>query len=899
VSLRAWYRRVLRRDRTDRDLAAEIEFHLQARIDHWRQQGLTPTEASRRARLEFGGVEHYKEECRQHVGLRLFDEWTADVRYGARRLVAAPAFTLVAVTILAVAIGANTAIFSVLETVMFKSLPVPRPQDLRELAWIQPRDSTWPMSYDGSQRPSPGGGLIATSFSYPVYEHVRDHSTAFSDLILFSGTNLTVGTRGREQRASGLLVSGNFLRGLGVEAELGRPLTAADDVTGAPAVVMLGHAFWQRAFGGRSDVVGQAVSINGVVAVVTGITPAGFYGVEPGTTIDVFAPVAPFIASTDNKGDRRADPQFWGFRVFGRLKPGATDAQAAAETEALVRQALPPVYANAPAGLTRVTLASAAQGLDSLRRNYAQPLYLLAAIMAFVLLIACGNVAGLLLIRTAARTKEIRLCIALGAGRLRVIRQLLVESLLLATVGAALGVGLAMIMREGVLPLINQEDGPLSLALGFDAGLAAFAVGLCLSVALLCGSIPAWRAMREVGALSTRAVGTVAGRSSRLFAGRTLILVQVSISMVLLASAGLFVRTVINLRSQPLGFRPDHVLLFQLDAGPSGYKDARLKDFYERVLDEIRRIPRAQSASMSRYALLSGGAMRDNITTAEAVERSIGVHVHFIAPQYFATMGIPVMAGRDVSSGDRESAPRVAIVNDALGRLLSGSTTIVGRRIRYDGPDPVDVVGLVGDARFASLREAAPPTVYLPYRQYAQHRMTFAIHTVGDPLALAEAARQAVARIDPDVPVFEVRTQESQLDAAMRQERLFAYVASGFALLALFVACLGIYGTLAYGVSRRTAEIGLRKALGANHWHVATMVGRESIWPVLVGIVTGTTLATFTTTYLESMLFGLSPHDLPTLMLAGACLLASALLAAWIPSSRASRVEPIVALRAE
>lgn len=899
---RSWLRSTFRRRDVERDLADELAFHVQARSDYWRERGLSADEAVRRARIEFGAAERYKDECRQSLGLRVLDELTSDLRYALRRLRATPAFTAIAIAILAVALGANTAVFSVLETVMLKALPVERPQDLRELAWVQPANSTWQMSYDGSKRGYPGGNLIATSFSHPIYEHLRDHATVFADLFLFTQSDVTVTAAGRDQRASGLLVSGTFLSGLGVRPAMGRTLGPDDDRTGAPAVAVISHACWLRLFAASPNVVGQPVVVNGTPAAIVGVTPAAFYGVEPGVVVDVFLPIAPFLASVDNRGDRRANPHFWAFRMMGRVVPGVADASVAVETEALMRQALPPDYARDPAGLTRVVVNPGGQGLDSLRRNYAQPLYLLFAIMASVLLIACGNLAGLLVTRTTARAREMTMRLALGASRRRLVRQLLTESVLLASMGGAVGVYLAWLIRGSVLPLLNQEDAPLTLALGVDAWLIAFIVAICLIVGLLCGLLPALRAtgVRAAGPSSTRIVSSAPGRSSRLSAGKSLIAIQVTLSMVLLASAGLFVRTLHNLRSEALGFKPDHVLLFEIDATASGYADARLNDFYERALDRLSVMAGVRAVSMARYGLLSGGATTDAVAPPGAAPdaKRIGVHLHHVSPRHFETMDIPMRAGRDFTAQDREGAPKVAIINESLARSFATAGVPVGQHVRYDDAD-VEIVGIVGDARFASLREPAPPTLYLPYRQSQQHRMTFALRTTGDPTAAAEPARQVIESIDPRVPVYEVRTQEAQIDDAVRQERVFAYAGSGFALLAVTLACLGIYGTLAYSVTRRTAEIGLRMALGASRGEIAAMVLRESLTPTIVGVFLGLAAAATATRYLESMLFGLTARDPATLAGATAALLASALMAAWIPSHRASSVDPITALRTE
>ena len=902
--LRSLFRGSVGRAGVERDLADELAFHLETRADHWIAQGLSPDDARRRARVEFGSLERYKEGARHARGLRWFDELRGDLRYGLRTLGAARGFTFVAIAMLAVAIGANTAVFSVLDAVLFRMLPVNRPQELRELAWVEGGFKGWSVSYDGSMRPYAGGRRIAYSFSYPVYLSLRDRTSSFSDLFLFRDDNLTVGLAGRDERAATLVVSGNFAGALGVGASLGRPLSPGDDQPGAPPVTVLTDIGWQRLFGSDPRAVGQTITINGAAAVIVGVTPPGFFGLEPGWPVDMLVPVVPMTPVIERGRDVLGNPRSWAFRVMGRVRPDVADARVQMETEVLMHQALPAeLLAPNPDERPRVIVNPGAQGLDSLRRSYSEPLYLLLAIMAGVLLIACANIAGLLLTRNAARGRELAVRLALGAGRARIVRQLLTESVLLAAIGGALGLALALAIRHQVLPLLNQDDPPIVLPLGFGPGLWAFVIGLSLFVALLFGALPAWRATR-VRATSglTRTVAGASTESSRLFAGKTLIVVQVALSLVLVVGAGLFLRTLINLRSQSFGFRPDHLLTFRVDPTASGYEGVRLLDYYERALERLGAIPGVSAVSFTRSGLLTGGATRDGITvpSAPAGQNEVGVHIHFVAPRHPETMGIPILAGRDLAPADRENSPRAAMINQTLARQLPGGGPAIGQRIRLVGEkEDLEIVGIVGDARFASLRDPAPRTLYLPYRQHRQHRMTFALRVGGDPASVAAPVRQAMAEIDAKVPLFDLRSQEEQIDLMVRPERLFAYVAAGFASLALLLACLGIYGTLAYSVARRTAEIGLRMALGAGRREVIYTVLKESLVPVVIGVALGLGTALATTELIESMLFGLTPTDFGTLAAATVALVASALVAAWVPSYRASRVDPMTALRVE
>jgi predicted permease len=900
--LQSWLEGLTRRARVERDLADEMAFHLQARTEHWVRQGVPPDEAARRARLEFGAVERYKEEARQSRGLRLVDELRADATCGLRTLRAAPVFTAVSVAILAIAIGANTAVFTVVEAVMLRMLPVSRPQELRELAWVEPAERQWEMSYDGSMRPWADGGRIATSFSHPVYASLRDRSTVFASLFAFTEAGLNVDVNGRAQQASALLVSGTFLDGLGTTPLLGRGIGVEDDRPGAPTVAVVSHRLWQRDLGADPKAIGKAIRVNGQPAVIAGVLRPSFDGIEPGRLVDVLLPIASGWTILDGRPDRLADPHVWTFRVMGRLRPGVAGEQARAETDALLQQALPPDMARA-AVPPRLVVKPGAQGLDSLRRNYARPLFLLAAITGVVLLIACANIAGLLLTRMAAREREIELRLALGAGRWRIVRQLLTESLLLAAMGTAAALVLAWLVRGTLLPALNQDEEPIELALGTGPWVLAFSVGLCAAVGLVCGLLPAIRSTRAgVRLVPVRTIPGGAAGGSRLFAGKTLIALQVALSLILLVGAGLFARTLHNLRSQALGFKPDHLLLFQLDATTAGYEDTRLYDYYARVLERVAATPAVQSAAFSRHGLLSGGSTRDGIGVPGAApgRESIGVSVHFVSPGYLETMGIPLLAGRDVGASDDERAPHVIVVNQSLARLIGGQGLPIGRQVTYPDPaQPVEIVGVVADARFASVREAAPPTIYIPFRQNRQHRMTFVARVAGEPAGVVAAIRDAVAAIDADVPIHAIRTQEEQIDTAVRQERVFAWVVSGFALLALLLACLGIYGTLAYGVARRSAEIGVRMTLGATRASVIAMFLRESLVPVLAGAAIGIAGALATTRFIGSLLFDVPARDVATIAVTTALLVAVALLAAWLPSRRASTVDPVSALRCE
>ena len=899
--IRSWMKALVGRRHLERDMSDELSFHVQARADDWVRTGLPREEALRRARIEFGGVERFKEDCRQARGLRLIDEISADLRYGFRQLRRAPTFSAVAIVTLALAIGANTAIFSLVDAVLVKTLPVHRPEDLRELEWTARRASfsTW---YNGDSR-EVGNERVATSFAYVVYCALRDRTTAFDDVFAFASgeVNFTVG--GSARLATAQIVSGNFFRGLRLPMLAGRPMTPDDDRPGAPAVAVLSHGFWQRAFGGDPAVLGKTFVASGTPVVVVGIASASFTGLQPGRQTDVLLPITQFAPLYDVP-ELLHSSRHWGFRVIGRLKADVDDERARAETERLIRDA---IRADPPTGeydLPRVALNPAGRGLDTLRRQFTRPLMVLMGVAAGVLLIACANIAGLLLTRASARQRELATRQALGAGRGRLVRQLLTESALLAVLGGGAGVAMALALGRILPAALSQSGDPVVLDTSPDVWLLAFATALCLAAGLACGLLPAIRISTH--GLVTRLARTVShapARGSRPFFGNTLVAIQVAVSLVLLIGAGLFVRTLVNLRAEALGFRPDQVLVFQLNATLNGYKDERLKDFYEQVQARIAAVPGVKSVGTSRWGILSGSRTGDRIGRAGTEDR-LEVHIHFVTPGYFETMGVEILRGRDVTWRDREGAPRVVLVNQTLAARLFGRADPLGQRLLYGGEDSQDdteVVGVVADARFSTLREPAPPTLYVPFRQNPQqHVATFAVRAAaGDPSLLLAPVSAAVASVDPNVPVHRARTQRAQIDQALHRERLFAQLLTAFAVLAVLLASLGIYGTLAYSVARRRPEIGLRMALGAVRSDIARLVLREWIVPVLAGAAVGLGAAWALVTVIEKMLFGLDARDWTTFATAALALTATALVAAWFPTRRATRVDPMSALRCE
>ena len=904
TKLRSFLSALVRGRRLEREMEEEWRFHLDERVEALTRTGVSRQEAEHIARVEFGDPLRWKEEGREARGLRAIHELRSDLQYALRQMGRTRTATLVIMATLALAIGANTAMFTLVDAVMLKTLPVPDPEELKQLAWVARRFGFHAM-YNGSARNNAAGERVATSFSYPVISHLRDHTTTLSDVFCFDQPQqLSVVHDGAAQLVDGQFVSGNYFRGLRVNAILGRTLTEDDDKPGAQAVAVISDHFWRRAFAESPDVVGRRITVNGAPVAIAGVLPPSFFGVLPGRRPDVVLTLvvqSAIDASTPHDALTKADR--WGLLVMARMKPGEIVGRAQAESETLIRQAILAYAPAAPYDPPRIMLDPGDRGLADLRREYSNPLGILMGMVGVVLLIACANIAGLLIVRASAREREIGMRLALGAGRWRVIRQLVTESVVLAVCGGSLGFAFTYVIRHLLPVFVTEGSSTVELDMAVDVRILLFTAGTCLATGLACGLLPALRATNvDVASLIGRTLTGALSSASRRWTGRVLVSTQVALSLMLLVGAGLFVRTLLNLRSEALGFKPDGLLIFRVNPSQSGYAAARWNDFYERAVERIAAVPGVRTVSLSRYAVLSGGSTRDGIEVLGSESKPIGTYIHYVAPQYFETMGIPLRLGRDLTWQDREQSRHVVVVNESLARILFGTTQPIGQWLIHPNEkaaDAMEIIGVAADAKFSDVRRPAPPTIYEPYVKHPQGLMTFAVRTAGDPEALAGSIRDAVAAVDPSVPLFDFWSQRTQIDLAIRQERLFANLVSGFGLLALLLACLGIYGTLSYSVARRTPEIGLRMALGASRRDVVGLMLRKSAGPVAVGVIVGIAGVAATARVIQSMLFGVTHYDMPTLLAALAVLVVSALVAAWLPSARASRVEPMLALRQE
>ncbi len=833
-----------------------------------------------------------------------------DVRYGLRMLRKTPGFTAVVVLTLALGIGANTAIFSLINALMLKGLPVNDPQQLVALNWT------------GDKLDVQNSGYGDGSFSYPVFEQLRARSRTVS---LFGFARLgfdpycvNISTDGQTSLAAGEMVTGNFFSVLGVTPVLGRTITESDvNSTGARAAV-ISYAYWSK-LGRNQAVIGKNIALNGVPFTIVGVAPAGFFGVAPGWAPDVWIPITdhaflrPWGSRRELQGGAIQNAeQWWWLALMGRRKPGVTEAQAQAELDVLaqqsVRAALNP--GTTEADRLHIHVKPAGQGLEYLRSQLRQPVTVLMILVGLLLLIACANVATLLLARATARQREVGVRVALGATRGRLIRQLLTESILLAGLGGLLGLLFAGWGTGTLIALFGGQD--LRLEAPLDVTVLGFTAAVSLVTGILFGLAPLLPVL-SIGLAPTlkNNVPAIAGTRRRLSAGRLLVALQVAVSLLLLISAGLFLRTLQKLQAQNFGFDQRQVLLFQLDPTRNGYEGDRRVTLFTQVLERLQALPGVSSATLSRLSLLSGWVSNEDIIipgyTPKSGERML-IDANAVGPDFFKTMGIRLLAGRGVEWRDTASAPAVAVVNQAFARRFFGTASPLGQHLRFDTKDAVqrdfEIVGVAADAKFDSARRQARATAYVPYTQ--THEMTsafFELRATGDPAALATSVRAAVRDLDPQLPLLNLRTQTEQIDELLSQERLFARLSSFFGGLGLLLACIGLHGTMSYAVSRRTTEIGVRMALGAPRSQVLWMVLRQSLIIVALGVAAGIPLALAATrvggSMISGLLFGIKALDPMTIVAASGLLLVVAALAGYLPARRASNVDPMVALRYE
>ena len=834
----------------------------------------------------------------------MFQSFLQDVRYGIRQLRQSPGFTVVAVLSLALGIGANSAMFQLIDAIRLRVLPVSRPDELVNIDFAE-----------GANR----SGWFSTRsarLTYAQYEQIAQQQKAFVGVIAWSASRLNLSQGGVARYAEGLYVSGEFFRRLGVNPVVGRVFTAQDDTAACPNPgAVVNYAFWQREFGGDPGVLGRTVSLNGQTFPIIGVTPAPFFGVEVGNRYDVAIPLcADRIMAEDRKG-RIPIRHAWWISMMGRLKPGWTAQRATAHLQALspgiMQATLPEIYK--PDGAKRylankLEATEGGTGVSGLRREYERPLWLLMATTSLVLLIACANLANLLLARASVREREIGVRLAIGASRWQLVRQLLVESLLLAVGGTALGIGIAQVLSRALIAYISSENFPLYIGLGIDWRLLGFAALLAVSTCLLFGLMPALRATYLSPSNAIRTGGrSVSAGPERLSLRRALVVTQVALSLVLLVGALLFVRSLRNVLTTDAGFKPEGIMTVSLDFSHAQYPKDRRQALYRELQDRLATRPGVLSVGQVWFTPVSNAGWNNDIGPDGAVAASSGKESFFnmVGPGYFRTMGTGLLAGREFNERDNTSAPKVAIVNEVFARKFFNRVDVVGHTFHREAeagkPEPLyEIVGVVKNTKYYDLQEEFRPIGYFPVGQDDDPGpgATFVVRAQGSPSDLMTAVKTAVAEVSPSIGI-EFRSFSEQLAESLLRERLMAMLSGGFGLLAALLATLGLYGVIAYMVARRRNEIGVRIALGADRPRVIRLVLREALLLLGTGVVAGVLLALWAGRAASTMLFGLKPYDPVSMIGAVAFLAVVALVASYAPARRAASVDPMEALRAE
>jgi predicted permease len=1000
------------RRRKASDFSSEIEAHLQNESERLREQGLSAEEARAGARRAFGNVMHAEERFYEARRWMWWDHLRQDVRFGLRTLRKAPGFTAIVVLILALGIGANTAIFSLIDAVMLRSLPVENPSQLMLLRWSarnQPRVHGYMSSGDcPSDLRFRDANPSGCSLSEPMFREIAK-SNQFSGVAAFANSGpLSLSGNGQATFINGQLVSGEFFHTLGVKPAAGRVFDASDDKPTAAPVAVLNWGYWQNAFGGSRDVIGRTIELNAVPFTIIGVAERRFTGITPGSDYDVWLPLAAGARTSDPRmwQHREENVSFWWLTVIGRMKPEASVPQVQAAVSGIFRNEMlygsvplfdetgmpgpggprpqlgapganrvvvggpmiggpgpirPPVGGPNDPGMTRrvappagaqsagenraaapprngqiqgasgqpetrtlskaddaptITMINAQTGLSGRRVEYANPLYVLMAAVGIILLIACSNVAGLMLARSAARQKEMTLRLALGAGRARIVRQLLTESVMLSVAGGVLGVAFASWGAHAIISFVSSnQPRALAFATGVDLRVLAFTAAISVLTGILFGLAPALRgaridltpALKEGFGVAT----AVRGAGRRFGIGNALVVTQVALAIVVLIGAGLLVRTLQNLRSIDVGFDSHNLVIFGINPSLAGYKETQIDSFYRDLQGRLTETPGVRSVSYSMLPLLSGGLTitgfhwpgtpQDRESQADMLE---------VGPEFFGTMQIPFLAGRNFNSSDYEisskrpaGVPRPVVVDQAFVAKYLGKENPIGKRFgeeaaAEDRPATpgYEIVGVVRDTKYGELRREVSPKMFAPLSGMP---VSFEVRTAGDPQALIPAIRETVAKLDPNLPLRDVTTQSTQIDRLLFQERLVARLSGFFALLALVLACIGLYGLLAYEVTRRTREIGIRVAVGAAKSDVLRLVVKQGLALALVGTVVGIGVALGVTRYLKTMLYDVRANDPVTMIVVSVLLVMIALAACLIPARRATTVDPMVALRHE
>ena len=892
---------LIRRRQFDADLEEEMRLHRELREQDQIKAGLSSKEARQAASRQFGNALLLKEKSHMVWGWEWLESFLQDIAYGIRAMLRSPALTIVALLSLALGIGANTAIFNLLDAVMLRSLPVKDPAQLVLLG-------------NGGSSGITDDFARTQLYSYPFYRRMRAENQVFSETAaICSMTNAVHGVvagRAESELMNVQLVSGAYFATLGVRAVMGRTLNDADDNSeGDHPVAVISYAWWKRSLARDPNVLNLTLKLGDLTYNIVGVAPPEFFGTKVGEAPDMWVPLSMV---------KEVPPHFGGYKdnfsesllIMGRLKPGVSIGEATANVNLLFRQILIN-FAGArldqenqqKLDRTKVPLVPMATGLSSLRRRFSEPLQILMAVVALVLLIACANIANLLLARSTARARELAVRQALGARRTRIIRQLITESLVLAVAGGALGVALASIANRLLLRMVSGGLDPIPLDVSIDFRLLLFTVAVTLATALIFGTLPAFRATRLQLTDTLKAGRSPQGISGRNPLAKTLVISQVGLSLVLMVGAGLFLRSLVNLNNVDLGFNKENVLRLEIDSSSAGYKGGEPREVAldQQIEERVNALPNVKSASFSAFTFHEGGWSSNIAFPGMKIDQNIQINHNVVGIRYLETMQIPLLLGRNFTSSDTSTSQHVVIISEHTAKTLFPMVSPIGRHYRLsDEPeDDFTVVGVVKDVKFDDLAEQPVNLDYLPYTQRPWGFGDFEVRYTGDFAPIAAAVQRTIHSIDRNLPITHVTTLDEQVARSITNQRLVAQLSAFFGVLAVFLSCIGIYGVMSYIVTRRTNEIGIRMALGAGRSNMLWMVLREILILVSIGVAIGVPVTLAFDRLVSNMLFGVKPTDPGTLVGATAILLMVAAIAGYLPARRASLIDSMVALRYE
>ncbi len=900
-----WWSRLWRRDKLEQDLGRELQFHIEERISALKSAGMSEGEARRQVRQEFGGIEQVKEECRNARGTMWLESTIQDLRYALRTLRKSPVFTAVAVLTLGLGIGANTTIFSLINAVMLRMLPVQHPEQLVLLT--DPSDSG--VDVDTTQRG------IRSILSYPEFEELRFHNTVFSGMFaaqsevndsdVFPGGS----TASQAMKAHTELVSGNFFHVLGIQPIIGRVFTAEEDkVSGGNPVAVVSYDYWQREFGGNSPIVGSTIRVGQGIFQIVGVAPPGFHGILVGSNVDFWFPISMQEQVLPGRDYLKPRDTLW-LQVMARLAPGIPPQTAEAGINTTFQQTLRDWAPSLPTARERrdmlnekIELRPGSRGASELRGEFSDPLILLMMMVGVVLLIACANIANLMLARASGREREIGVRLALGAARRRLVRQLLTESFLVAGMGGVLGIALSVVGARLLLAVVSTGVDELGLQVPVDYHVLIFTAVVSLLTGLVFGLAPAVRGTRlDINrTLAANARDSIAGRG-RVRTGRILVVVQVALSLILLMGGALH-----NMLTQKLGYDRDHLLMVSVDPVAAGYKRASVTAMYESVLAKLRTIPGVRDVTLSGGGLFAGDSGDHVAIEGSPVRDSEQLVSRWteIGPDYFKTLKTPLLRGREIDSADAARGAPVCVINESFLRRFLPDLDAIGKHVTDEYPttrETFEIVGVAADSKEHAPDENKRPRFYanISHPIGTVGEVTFILGTFGDPASVASEARKLLRQFDQNLPILTVRTVNQQIGRRLVTERLVADLAAFFSGLALLMAAIGLYGVMSYSMARRTNEIGIRMALGASAAGVMRMVLGETLWMVATGTAIGLPCGVAMARLISSKLYGVTAADPASIAAAIFIVLASALLAGYVLAHRASRIDPMVSLRHE